>query len=100
MKPLDGIRVLPLDINENGKIDPEEDFYATKDLLTKAISEGKYLSPPVRDLYLVTKGIPTDPVVVAFLKYVLTEGQETNASVGYISISQDKLDASLQKLGK
>lgn len=100
LKPLDGIRVLPIDVNGNGKIDPEEDFYATKDQLTKAIADGKYPSPPARDLYLVTKGIPTDPVVVAFLKYILTEGQKINASVGYISISQDKLDSSLQKLGK
>ena len=98
MKPLDGIRVIPLDVNGNGKIDADEDFYATKDQITKAIAEGKYPSPPARDLYLVAKGIPTNPVVVAFLKYVLTEGQKVNASVGYISIPQDKLDNSLQKL--
>ena len=87
-----------LDVNGNGKIDADEDFYATKDQITKAIAEGKYPSPPARDLYLVAKGIPTNPVVVAFLKYVLTEGQKVNASVGYISIPQDKLDNSLQKL--
>ena len=98
LKPLDGIRVIPLDVNGNGKIDADEDFYATKDQITKAIAEGKYPSPPARDLYLVAKGIPTNPVVVAFLKYVLTEGQKVNASVGYISIPQDKLDNSLQKL--
>lgn len=100
LKPLPGIRVLPLDVNGNGKIDPEEDFYATKDQLTKAIADGKYPSPPARDLYLVTKGIPTDPVVVAFLKYILGEGQKLNAAAGYIQIAQDKLDASLKKLSK
>lgn len=98
LKPLPGIRVLPIDVNGNGQIDSDEDFYATKDQLTKAIAEGKYPSPPARDLYLVTKGIPTDPVVVAFLKYVLTEGQKANAGVGYITIPQDKLDAALKKL--
>ncbi len=98
LKPLPGIRVLPIDVNGNGQIDPDEDFYATKDQLTKAIADGKYPSPPARDLYLVTKGIPTDPVVVAFLKYVLTEGQKANAGVGYITIPQDKLDAALKKL--
>lgn len=100
LKPLDGIRVIPLDVNGNGKVDADENFYATKDQITNAIAEGKYPSPPARDLYLVAKGIPTDPVVIAFLKYVLTEGQKVNATVGYISIPQDKLDASLQKLGK
>ena len=96
LKPLDGIRVLPVD--GNGKIDPEEDFYATKSELTKAIAEGRYPSPPARDLYLVTKGVPTDPLVIEFLKYVLTDGQQINAPVGYIEIPQEKLDAALEKL--
>lgn len=100
LKPLDGIRVLPVDNNGNGKIDPEEDFYGSKDQITKAIAEGRYPSPPARDLYLVTKGLPTNPVVIAFLKYVLTDGQKQNAPVGYIDIPQEKLDAALAKLPK
>jgi len=99
-KPLDGIRVLPIDVNGNGKIDPEEDFYATKDQLTAAIADGRFPSPPARDLYLVTKGIPTDPLVVAFLEYVLTEGQKANDGVGYVAIPEHKLNAALKKLGK
>ena len=98
LKPLDGIRVLPVDGNDNGKIDPDEEFYGSKDQITKAIAEGRYPSPPARDLYLVTKGLPTNPVVIAFLKYVLTDGQKLNAPVGYIEIPQEKLDKALGKL--
>lgn len=98
-KPLNGIRVLPIDVNENGQIDADEDFYASKDSLTKAIADGKFPSPPARDLYLVSNGIPTNPVVVEFLKYVLTEGQAINDGVGYVSISKEKLDDALNKLG-
>ncbi len=100
LKPLPGIRVLPVDSNNNGKIDPDEDFYASKDQITKAIAEGRYPSPPARDLYLVTKGLPTNPVVIAFLRYVLTDGQKLNAPVGYIEIPQEKLDKALAKLEK
>lgn len=99
-KPLDGIRALPIDVNGNGQIDPEEDFYASKDSLTAAIADGRFPSPPARDLYLVTKNIPTDPLVVAFLEYVLTEGQKANDGVGYVAISGEKITAALQKLGK
>ena len=67
--------------------------------VTKAIAEGRYPSPPARDLYLVTKGVPTDPVVVAFLKYVLTDGQKKNEPVGYIEIAPEKIDKSLTTLG-
>ena len=97
-KPLKGIRVLPIDVNGNGKIDPEEDFYDDKVSLSKAIAEGKYPTPPARDLYLVSNGVPTDPVVVAFLKYVLKEGQKLNASAGYIPMSAERLQQGLKLL--
>ena len=93
------IAVAPIDVNANGQIDPDEDFYTTKSEVVKAIADGRYPSPPARDLYLVSKGVPTDPVVVAFLKYILTDGQKENASQGYITIPQEKLSASLQQLG-
>ncbi|MBP5380820.1 MAG: substrate-binding domain-containing protein [Bacteroidaceae bacterium] len=98
-KPHDGLLVAPIDVNENGQIDPEEDFYATKEGVVEAIKDGRYPSPPARDLYLVSKGIPTNPVVIEFLKYILTEGQAANEGQGYIAIPQEKLDASLAKLG-
>ena len=98
-KPNPGIAVAPIDVNANGQIDPEEDFYDSKEGVVKAIAEGRYPSPPARDLYFVSNGVPTDPVVVAFLEYILTDGQKENGPQGYIEIPQDKLDAALKKLG-
>lgn len=98
-KPHPNLAVAPIDVNENGQIDPEEDFYATKQGVVEAIKDGRYPSPPARDLYFVSKGIPTNPVVIEFLKYILTEGQNANEAQGYIAIPQEKLDASLAKLG-
>lgn len=98
-KPHPNLAVAPIDVNENGQIDPEEDFYATKDGVVQAIKDGRYPSPPARDLYFVSKGVPTNPVVVEFLRYILTEGQAANEGQGYIAIPQEKLDASLAKLG-
>lgn len=96
----DGLEIFPVDANEDGTITDEEKFYDTKESITKAIADGKYPSPPARDLYLVTKGVPTDPVVKAFLQYVLTDGQKKNDPVGYIKISQDKLDKALKTLAE
>lgn len=97
-KPNPGILVAPIDVNNNGKIDPEENFYDTKAQIAKAIADGKYPSPPARDLYLVAHGNPTDPVVVAFLKYVLTKGQAAAAPQGYIAIGKEKVDKALKAL--
>ncbi|MDR2679365.1 MAG: substrate-binding domain-containing protein [Tannerella sp.] len=97
-KIFEGLAIIPIDMNENGRIDPEEDFYETTETLIKAINEGRYPSPPARDLYLVTKGKPTKPEVIAFIEYVLTEGQKYAVETGYIALSEEKLQAELLKL--
>ena len=97
-KPYPGLQVLPIDVNNNGKIDADERFYDTKDQLIDAIARGKYPSPPARDLYLVSKGKPSNPIVIAFIKYVLTEGQKQNVPLGYIALDKAKLDKGLSSL--
>jgi phosphate transport system substrate-binding protein len=97
-KPNPGIKVLPLDLNNNGKIDPDENFYNTLDEIVNAIATGKYPSPPARDLYFVTSGKPTGKVLVEFIKWVLTDGQKYVHEAGYINLSKDKLATELVKL--
>lgn len=97
-KPYRNITVVPLDLNNNGRIDPEEDFYATSADLNAAIAAGKYPSPPARPLYLVAKGVPTKPEVLAFLEYILTDGQQYVGEVGYVGLSDDEVEAELAKL--
>ncbi|MBR7067674.1 MAG: substrate-binding domain-containing protein [Bacteroidales bacterium] len=97
-KTHDGLLVLPIDVNGNGQIDPEENFYDNKDLIVEAIANDRYPSPPARDLYLVSKGIPKNPVVIDFLRYILTEGQKENVPQGYIGMSPEKVNRSLEML--
>ena len=76
--PNDGLQVLPIDTDADGRISDSERFYADKRLLTVAIADGRYPSPPARDLYLVSRGVPASPVVRAFIEYVLGPGQQKN----------------------
>ena len=93
-----GIDVVPIDINNNRQIDPEENFYGSADSVLKAIVDGRYPSPPARDLYFLTKGKPTDSTVVNFLKWVLTDGQQYVKAAGYVPLPADKIQAQLDKL--
>jgi phosphate transport system substrate-binding protein len=97
-QPNPGVKVVPLDINNNGKIDPEENFYNTMDEIVNAIANNKYPSPPARDLYFVTSGKPVKKELVEFIKWSLTEGQKYVLESGYINISKEKLDAGLAKI--
>lgn len=99
-RPYDGLAVLPLDINDDGKITPDEDFYGDINSLMKAISDGIFPSPPSRDLYLVSNGLPQDEAVKEFLRYILTDGQQYVAEVGYISLSGETIKKQLEWLNK
>lgn len=96
--PMKGIAILPIDVNKNGKIDEDERFYGTMDQLMAAISAGKYPSPPARNLYLVTAGKPKNPVVKAFLKFVITKGQKAAAPAGFVVINQQQQKEGLVSL--
>ena len=99
-KPNPGLLVVPIDRDNDGVISSDEYFYDTKDDFIAAVSENKYPSPPARDLYLVSHGVPTNPVVVAFLEYVLGDGQCHNVPTGYIGIDEEKLQRGRELLKK
>jgi phosphate transport system substrate-binding protein len=97
-KPTNGVIPLPIDLNNNGKLDANENFYNDIDQLIAAIIAGKYPSPPARDLYYVTVGKPKNPIVKEFIKYILTDGQKFIAEAGYIKLSKEKLNLELKKV--
>jgi phosphate transport system substrate-binding protein len=98
-KPVKGLKVVPLDLNNNGKIDPDENFYESMNSVIAAIASGKYPSPPARDLYFVTKGNPkNNKVLTEFIKWVLTEGQKFVHDAGYIELPKEKLALEQKKL--
>lgn len=96
-KPVEGIEIIPLDLNGNGKIDQNESFYGTLDEVVEAIGTGKYPSPPARDLNLVTKGKPTG-IVNDFIKWTLTDGQKYIPEQGYIVLPQSIINDGLKKV--
>lgn len=100
LKPMQGTAILPIDLNGNGMIDADEGFYGDRTAITQAIAQGKYPSPPARDLYLVCKGQPRQALVVAFLRWVLGDGQKFVPEAGYIGLAADKILQALAKIGR
>lgn len=99
-KPNPGLLVMPVDGDNSGKIEANEYFYDTKDDFIAAVAEGNYPSPPARDLYMVCHGVPQNPAVIAFLEYVLGDGQKHNVPAGYIDMSEEKIQQGLEKIRK
>lgn len=93
-----GIEVVPIDIDGNHKIDTDENFYKNSDAILNAIAKGKYPAPPARELYFISKGKPVDPEVIAFLKWILTDGQAFVKEAGFVPLEPNKIAEQLSKL--
>jgi phosphate transport system substrate-binding protein len=93
-----GLAIVPIDLNGNGKIDPEENIYGTLDQVMKAIQDGLYPSPPARELYLVADGKPQNETVLAFLNWIMTDGQKYITEAGYVGLPKEKIAITLNKL--
>jgi phosphate transport system substrate-binding protein len=91
-----GAAILPIDVNNNGQIDPDE-FLRNKSEAITAVKNGVYPSPPARVENLVTNGKP-DGLNKAFIQWILTDGQNYLAEAGYIPLSDEQLDVSLEKV--
>ncbi len=95
--PKEGLTVVPLDLNENGTIDPEESFYESRDDVVNSEINNALPSPPSRLVYLVTlnnfTGITKD-----FVRWILTDGQQYTFNNGYGAVPSDILDDQLQIL--
>jgi phosphate transport system substrate-binding protein len=94
-KPVAGAAIVPIDGNKNGTADTNE-LLETKAEAVEMVATGKYPSPPARALNLVTNGKPAG-ITMAFIQWVLTDGQKYIDEVGYIQLSSDMLQAALAK---
>lgn len=81
-KPKSGIAVVPTDLNGNGVIDQNENFYADLDQLISALESISTNLPPKGDFTLIYKD--TRPEVAAFVKWVLTDGQKYIHEYGFL----------------
>jgi len=97
-KKYEGIEVIPIDINNNHKIDPEENVYENINAITTAIGNGKYPSPPARALYFIAHGKPESKVVIAFLDWIIKEGQKYIDEAGYVRLPKEKIEKEAAKL--
>lgn len=94
--PPPGTLILPIDLNGNGQVEPDE-FLDTRQKATAAVASGRYPAPPARALYLVTNGKPNG-LVQAFLEWVLDDGQIYVDRLGYVQLPANLTQEALQKI--
>lgn len=81
-----GIKVVPVDLNGNGKIDSDENFYDNLDQLIQKLETAHIDLPPVGKMVFVYKD--DKPELKAFVNWVLAKGQRYNHAVGFLNAPQ------------
>lgn len=97
-KKLPGIEVVPIDVNGNGQIDAEENFYGDLKTFLRGVNDGRYPSPPARSLYFITKGKTNRKEIIDFFNWVLNDGQKFVGSAGYVPLTKNLLAEQKKKI--
>jgi phosphate transport system substrate-binding protein len=87
-----GIAIVPLDLNENKKIDADERIYESLDNVISFVertNNKKFIDEHVNVIF--SKGIENKPAGI-FLQWILTKGQKFNHSKGFLDLSSQILE--------
>lgn len=97
---VDGIRPVQIDLNDDGVINEDEDFYSEKSIFLDNVAKGVYPSPPTREEYLVANK-SFEGVTKEFVEWILSdEGQSLLAENGYVALLEDEQQAESSYLEK
>ena len=102
-KPVDGLTVLPLDFNGNGRVSDDEKFYGDLNSVITHLEESETKNIhniPVEALHLSVDKNNISPEALAFLTWVVAHSQDSLHDFGYLKPEQGVLEKDFQKFKK
>jgi phosphate transport system substrate-binding protein len=87
-KVADSIAVIPIDLNGNGKIDADENIYATLDDVLNFLSTSNNNGIPQDNVNIVINKNTISKNALNFLNWIITQGQQYNRSYGYFDLDK------------
>jgi phosphate transport system substrate-binding protein len=91
-KVVEDLAIIPVDINENGKVDSDEEIYGKLDEVIAYVERTgskKFVTEYVNVLF--NKSTP-NAAAGLFLSWTLTKGQKFNHAYGFLSLEEKPLD--------
>jgi phosphate transport system substrate-binding protein len=82
---VDSIAVVPIDFNENGRIDDKEQIYGTLDQVLQFAEKTPNPKLLIEHVNVIIRK-NEDSNVVGFLQWILTKGQQFNHAYGFIGL--------------
>ncbi len=97
-KIVDSLAVVPIDLDENGKIDASEEIYATLDDVLDYLGSTGSTRIPQDDVNTVLNKNTASKNVLDFVNWVITTGQQYNRSFGFLNLSSNAVEQEKQLL--
>jgi phosphate transport system substrate-binding protein len=96
----DSIAIIPIDLNENGKIDADEKIYATLDGVVSFVEKTNHLKIPTENVNVIFSATKNHQAVTDFLSWVITKGQQFNHQFGLLKLSASTIQQEQALLAK
>ena len=84
---MENIQVIPFDLDYDNKIERKEIPFKNLEVAHRSVWLGLYPETLCRELLIGSMGKPSDPAIVEFLKFVLTDGQENVKEMGLCTLN-------------
>ena len=94
----ENVRLLPIDKNGNGTIDYMEDIYKDANTFLRGVWIGKYPKTLYSNIYAVSTVVPANETELAFLSWVLADGQQYMNSAGFCTLAGSESQAQIENL--
>ncbi len=95
---VDNIKLLPIDINGNGKLDNNEKIYENLSDFMRGIMIGKYPRAFCGNLYLFSPQKPSNENEIKFISWILTEGQKFLTTNGFADLAYNQRKSGIDRL--
>lgn len=87
-KVADSIAVIPIDLDENGRIDDNEKIYATLDDVLNYLSTSSSNIIPQDNVNIVINRKTISRNALDFIGWIITQGQQCNQRYGFLSLDK------------
>jgi ABC-type phosphate transport system substrate-binding protein len=96
-KPIDGLTIIPVDADGNGKVSSDEKFYDNLDVVVGKIEGGELKNIPVEYLHLSIGKHNTNPEAIKFLQWVIYHGQDNLNEFGFLKPEAKRFEKEKEK---
>ena len=94
------VRLVPIDINNNGQLDYFEQIYGDLGSFTRGVYIGKYPKTLYSNIFAVAPAQPSEGAELGFIRWVLSDGQQILAENGYTELARGEAMAKVAGLAE